>query len=140
MRAVVLQGPSSVTVEDVPDAVVPGDDGAVVRVTHTAICGSDLHLYHGNFGGAGVRLGHEFVGTVEEVGPAVRTLRVGDPVLVSGVVGCGRCGPCLARRPGRVHRRRAACVRHRASTSTAAKPRRWACPPPTRSRCRSPRA
>jgi threonine dehydrogenase-like Zn-dependent dehydrogenase len=100
VRAVVLQGGRSVSVEDVPDPPLPGPDGALVRVERTAICGSDLHLYHGQLGGHGVRLGHEFVGTIEEVGSDVRTLRSGQRVLVSGVIGCGRCVACLARDPG----------------------------------------
>ena len=99
MRAVVLQGERSVSVEDVPDAGLPGPDGVVVRIERTAICGSDLHLYHGGLGGVGVHLGHEFVGIVEDAGPEVRTVRAGDRVLVSGVIGCGRCVACLARDP-----------------------------------------
>jgi threonine dehydrogenase-like Zn-dependent dehydrogenase len=98
MRAVVLQGKGEVGVEDVPDPELPGPEGAIVAVERTAICGSDLHLYHGAMGGAGVRLGHEFVGTIEEAGSNVR-LAVGTRVLVSGVIGCGRCPACLGRDP-----------------------------------------
>lgn len=94
MRAVVLHGERDVTVDEVPDAEVPGPDGLLLRVDRTAICGSDLHLYHGPMTVPGAHLGHEFVGTVEEVGPDVRTVRAGDRVLVSGVIGCGRCAPC----------------------------------------------
>ena len=103
MRAVVLQGERSVAVQDVPDAAVPGPDGAVVRVEHAAICGSDLHLYHGILGAPGTRLGHEFVGMVDDVGADVRTVRPGDRVLVAGVIGCGHCPPCLARDPVLCH-------------------------------------
>ncbi len=99
MRATVLEGPRRVSVEEVPDPVLPGPAGAVVTVERTAICGSDLHLYHDAPTGAGIRLGHEAIGTVAEVGPQVRSLRVGDRVLVSGVVGCGECGPCLGGQP-----------------------------------------
>jgi len=99
MRAVVLQGERSVAVEQVPDPSLPGPDGAIVTVDRTAICGSDLHLYHGAMGGPGIRLGHEFVGTVAEVGADVRTIDVGDKVLVSGLIGCGHCTACLARDP-----------------------------------------
>ncbi len=99
MRATVLEGPRRVSVEEVPDPVLPGPAGAVVTVERTAICGSDLHLYHDAPTGAGIRLGHEAIGTVAEVGPHVRSLRVGDRVLVSCVVGCGACGPCLGGRP-----------------------------------------
>lgn len=99
MRAVVLQGPNEVSVENVPDPELSGHDGVIVQVERTAICGSDLHLYHGAFGGAGVHLGHEFVGTIAEAGADVRRLRVGDRVLVSGVIGCGHCQACLSRDP-----------------------------------------
>ena len=96
MRAVVLNGERDVSVEEVPDAGVPGPDGLLLRVERTAICGSDLHLYHGPMTIPGVHLGHEFVGTVEEVGPAVTTVTKGDRVLVSGVIGCGVCAACRA--------------------------------------------
>lgn len=96
MRAVVLRGVGDVAVEEVPDAGVPSPDGLLLRVERTAICGSDLHLYHGPMTIPGVHLGHEFVGTVEEVGAAVATVAKGDRVLVSGVVGCGACPPCRA--------------------------------------------
>jgi alcohol dehydrogenase len=96
MRAVVLNGERDVSVEDVPDAGVPGPDGLLLRVERTAICGSDLHLYHGPMTIPGVHLGHEFVGTVDDVGPAVTSVAKGDRVLVSGVIGCGACPPCRA--------------------------------------------
>jgi alcohol dehydrogenase len=94
MRAVVLNGPGDVSVEDVDDPVLPGSDGVVLRVESTAICGSDLHPYHGDGSRPGMRLGHEFIGTVVEVGAEVRSVRQGDRVLTSGVIGCGRCGQC----------------------------------------------
>ncbi len=99
MRATVLRGDRDVAVENVPDAVLPGPDGLVLRVERTAICGSDLHLYHGPMMTPGVHLGHEFVGIVEEIGADVRTVRTGDRVLVSGVIGCGRCVSCRAGDP-----------------------------------------
>jgi alcohol dehydrogenase len=99
MRAVVLNGVEDISVEDVPDAGVPGPDGLLLRVEHTAICGSDLHPYHGPFTTPGVRMGHEFVGTVEDVGSGVRTVAKGDRILVSGVIGCGVCSACRAGDP-----------------------------------------
>ena len=96
MRAVVLNGERDISVDDVPDAGVPGADGLLLRVDRTAICGSDLHLYHGPMTLPGVHLGHEFVGTVEDVGADVSTVTRGDRVLVSGVIGCGTCPPCRA--------------------------------------------
>ena len=72
MRNVVITGPGSVEVRDAPDPVPPGADGAVVGVESTAICGSDLHFYDGDLPvGDGVAVGHEFIGTVLEVGPEV---------------------------------------------------------------------
>ena len=132
MRAVVLNGERDVTVEDVPDAGVPGPDGLLLRVERTAICGSDLHLYHGPMTIPGVHLGHEFVGTVEEVGGAVTTVGKGDRVLVSGVIGCGVCHGL----PGRRRRACAATPAPRCSAPRwswpAVRPRRWPCRPPTR--------
>jgi alcohol dehydrogenase len=94
-----LNGPLDVSVEQVPDPVLPGPGGVIVTVERTAICGSDLHLYHDAPTGVGIQLGHEAIGTVAEVGPDVRKVRVGDRVLVSGVIGCGMCAPCLAGQP-----------------------------------------
>src|SRR5580698_826951 len=99
MRAVVLEGECAVGVHDVPDPVLPGADGMIIKVERAAICGSDLHLYHGAIPGQALQLGHEAIGTVLEVGAAVTTMAVGDRVLVSGVVGCGRCIPCLSGDP-----------------------------------------
>ena len=99
MRATVLNGPRDVSLETVPDPVLPGPEGVVVTVERTAICGSDLHLFHDAPTGSGIRLGHEAIGTVAEAGPHVRNLARGDRVLVSGVIGCGVCGPCLAGQP-----------------------------------------
>jgi alcohol dehydrogenase len=99
MRATVLQGPRDIRLENVPDPVLPGPEGVIVTVERTAICGSDLHLYHDAPTGPGIRLGHEVIGTVAEAGSSVRGLTPGDRVLVSGVVGCGRCAPCLAGQP-----------------------------------------
>jgi len=101
MRATVLNGPGDVSLETVDDPTLTGPDGVIVRTSRTAICGSDLHLYHGVMGAPGVRLGHEFVGEIVEAGPDVRRFRVGDRVLVSGVVGCGRCDGCRSGDPVR---------------------------------------
>ncbi len=99
MRATVLEGPRRVSLRDVPDPVLPGPEGITVTVEATAICGSDLHLYHDAPTGAGIRLGHEAIGTVAEAGAQVHTMKPGDRVLVSGVIGCGVCGPCRAGQP-----------------------------------------
>ncbi len=99
MRATILKGPRQIAVEQVPDPVLPGPGGIIVSVERTAICGSDLHLFHDAPTGVGIQLGHEAIGTVAEVGPEVHTVAVGDRVLVSGVIGCGVCSPCLAGQP-----------------------------------------
>jgi 2-desacetyl-2-hydroxyethyl bacteriochlorophyllide A dehydrogenase len=100
MRALVFHGPEDIRCETVPDPTPPDEGGVVVRVERTAICGSDLHIYHGHLSpDAGYSVGHEAIGEVVETGSAVSRFRTGDRVLVSGVVGCGECGPC---RLGRV--------------------------------------
>lgn len=100
MRTVLIDQPGSVYVGTVPDPVLPGPDGAVVQITIAAICGSDLHFYEGDYPLIEpVSLGHEAVGTVVEVGPQVRTVKVGDAVLVSSVAGCGHCAGCDTRDP-----------------------------------------
>jgi len=96
MRAMVYRGPGRIRVEekDIPAIEHPND--AIVRVTCAAICGSDLHLYHGMMPDlrVGHTFGHEFVGTVHAVGPSVRNLSVGDRVLVPFNVCCGSCFFC----------------------------------------------
>ncbi|MCZ2260970.1 alcohol dehydrogenase catalytic domain-containing protein [Isoptericola sp. QY 916] len=96
MRALTWQGKEHVSVEDVPDPRVQEPTDAVVRVTSTAICGSDLHLYGvlGMFLDAGDVLGHEAMGVVEEVGDDVGHLAVGDRVVVPFGIACGRCWMC----------------------------------------------
>ncbi len=99
MRAVILQGPRQIAVETVPDPTLPSPHGIIVQLEATAICGSDLHLYHGDLPGDGVQLGHEGIGTVVEAGPSVTSVAVGDRVLLSAVVACGICGPCRSGDP-----------------------------------------
>jgi alcohol dehydrogenase len=96
VKALTYEGPQQVAVSDVPDAALPDDEGAVVRVTASGICGSDLHIYdgHGFSPTTGYSLGHEAVGVVEEVGAAVHGFRVGDRVLVTASAACARCAPC----------------------------------------------
>ena len=100
MRTVRLDAPGQIRVDTVPDPTLPGPDGAIVEVTAAAICGSDLHFYEGDYPlPEPVALGHEAVGTVVETGPDVRTVKVGDSVLVSSVAGCGTCVGCATRDP-----------------------------------------
>ena len=96
MRAVCWHGKEDLRVETVPDAVVLNPRDAIVRVTLTAICGSDLHIYGGYIPAMreGDILGHEFMGEVVDVGSAVETPRVGDRVVVPFAIACGRCFFC----------------------------------------------
>ncbi len=99
MKALVYHGPEDIRCETLPDPSLADASGAVVRVERTAICGSDLHIYHGHMGPAtGYSVGHEVIGEVVETGSEVRRFRTGDRVLVSGVIGCAECGPCRAGR------------------------------------------
>jgi 2-desacetyl-2-hydroxyethyl bacteriochlorophyllide A dehydrogenase len=96
MRAVVYRGPGAVEVcEDLPEPAIGEPRDAVVRVTRSAICGSDLHPYRGHIPGfaPGTVLGHEFVGVVVEAGPEV-PFPPGTRVVASDVVACGRCRSC----------------------------------------------
>ncbi|GGM93646.1 glutathione-dependent formaldehyde dehydrogenase [Terrabacter tumescens] len=96
MKALTWHGLEDVRITDVPDPVITDTTDAVVRVTSTAICGSDLHLYGvlAPYLQPGDVLGHEFMGIVEEVGPDVATLAVGDRVVVPFNISCGRCWMC----------------------------------------------
>jgi threonine dehydrogenase-like Zn-dependent dehydrogenase len=96
MRAVTWQGKESVAVEQVADPQVQEPTDAVVRITSTAICGSDLHLYKvlGMFMEKGDILGHEPMGIVEEVGPEVRHIQPGDRVVIPFNISCGTCYMC----------------------------------------------
>jgi threonine dehydrogenase-like Zn-dependent dehydrogenase len=95
MRGVVFDGVGTVRVADLPDPELEAPDDAIVRVTRTAICGSDLHLLHGKAPmEPGEPLGHEAIGVVEAVGTAVRSVHVGDRVAVAFNVACGHCWFC----------------------------------------------
>jgi len=96
MRALTWQGNEDVRVENVPDPRIEEPTDAVIRVTSTAICGSDLHLYGvlGPYLSPGDVLGHEAMGVVEEVGSDVGKLQVGDRVVVPFNISCGHCWMC----------------------------------------------
>ena len=98
MKAVCWTGRNSVAVEDVPEPKILNRRDAIVRITSTAICGSDLHLYDGYVPTMkrGDVLGHEFMGEVVELGPDVRNLAVGDRVVVPFPISCGSCNACSA--------------------------------------------
>lgn len=97
MKALCWYGRHDVRIQRVPDPRILNPRDAIVRVTATAICGSDLHIYDGFIPGmmGGDILGHEFMGEIVEVGSAVRTLQRGDRVVVPFAIACGTCHPCL---------------------------------------------
>jgi threonine dehydrogenase-like Zn-dependent dehydrogenase len=96
MRALTWQGNEHVEVTDVPDPVIQEPNDIIIRVTSTAICGSDLHLYGvlGPFLKPGDVLGHEPMGIVEETGPDITNLRAGDRVVIPFNISCGYCWMC----------------------------------------------
>ncbi|MFL0358106.1 zinc-dependent alcohol dehydrogenase [Curtobacterium flaccumfaciens] len=96
MRAMTYRGPYRIRVEEKPDPRIEHPNDAVVRVERAAICGSDLHLYHGMMPDTrvGHTFGHEFIGVVEQVGSSVETLSVGDRVMVPFNIFCGTCWFC----------------------------------------------
>src|SRR3954447_16696777 len=96
MKALCWYGTHDVRVEDVPEPTLINPHDAILRVTLTAICGSDLHLYDGFIPTMkkGDILGHEFMGEVVEVGAAVQNLAVGDRVVVPFTICCGHCFFC----------------------------------------------
>ena len=98
MKATCWMGRNSVEVENVPDPKILNDRDAIVRVTSTAICGSDLHLLDGYVPTMkrGDIMGHEFMGEVVELGKGVKKLKVGDRVVVPFPIACGHCNACAA--------------------------------------------
>lgn len=96
MLAMNYRGPQRIRVEEKPMPEILHPEDAIVRVTRSCICGSDLHLYNGNIPDTrvGSTFGHEFVGIVEEIGSDVKKLKVGDSVLVPFNISCGKCVFC----------------------------------------------
>ncbi len=97
MKATCWMAPRKMAVVDVPDPKILNDRDCIVKVTSTAICGSDLHLYNGFLPmmEPGDVMGHEFMGEVVEVGKGVKKLRVGDRVVVPFPIACGHCNQCM---------------------------------------------
>lgn len=98
MKAVVFHGVGDIRVEEVADPRIEAPTDAIVRLTASAICGTDLHFIRGTVGGMrpGTILGHEGVGIVEELGRNVRNLEVGDRVVIPSTIACGACSYCRA--------------------------------------------
>jgi threonine dehydrogenase-like Zn-dependent dehydrogenase len=96
MRALCWHGAEDVRVDTVPDPTILNPRDAIIKITSTAICGSDLHLYNGYIPTlkSGDILGHEFMGEVVELGPAVKNLNIGDRVVIPFTISCGSCFFC----------------------------------------------
>jgi threonine dehydrogenase-like Zn-dependent dehydrogenase len=96
MKAVVFRGVGDIRLENVPDPSIKDPFDAVIRLTASAICGTDLHMIRGTLPGMvpGTILGHEGVGIIEEVGKQVRNFKKGDRVVIPSTVGCGYCSYC----------------------------------------------
>src|ERR1700709_1755860 len=101
MKAAVIHGPGKVTCDNVDDPKLKNDRDIILKVTATAICGSDLHIYSGGIPQPRpMVLGHEFMGIVEEVGKEVKNLKRGDRVVVPFPIACGHCFFCDHHLPG----------------------------------------
>ena len=157
MKALVYHKPKHVSVDTVPDPTIQDQRDAIIRVTATAICGSDLHIYNGlipdtqNF-----VVGHEFMGVVEEIGSEVKNLKVGDRVVVPFPISCGQCYFCQQQHlptqcensnpefygpEGDITKGKAAACSATPSSTGATmggKPSWCACPMPTRGPARCP--
>ena len=96
MRATCWMGKTDVQVQQVPEPKILNERDAIVRISSTAICGSDLHLYNGFVPTmkSGDILGHEFMGEIVETGSAVKNLKAGDRVVVPFPISCGACAQC----------------------------------------------
>jgi threonine dehydrogenase-like Zn-dependent dehydrogenase len=98
MKAVVFRGVGDIRLENVPEPKIQKPNDAIVRLTASAICGTDLHFVRGTVPGMkpGTILGHEGVGVVEETGSAIRNFKPGDRVVIPSTIGCGNCSYCRA--------------------------------------------
>ena len=98
MKAVVFHGIGDIRLDNVPEPKLQKPNDAIIRMTASAICGTDLHMVRGTLAGMkpGTILGHEAVGVVEEVGTAVRNFKKGDRVVVGSTIACGNCSYCRA--------------------------------------------
>jgi threonine dehydrogenase-like Zn-dependent dehydrogenase len=105
MLAMNYRGPRRVRADQKPMPEILHPNDAIIRVTRSCICGSDLHLYHGLVPDTrvGTTFGHEFIGVVEEIGPSVQKLKVGDNVLVPFNIACGQCAFCKQELYGNCH-------------------------------------
>jgi threonine dehydrogenase-like Zn-dependent dehydrogenase len=112
MKAMNFRGARHVVIDEKPRPVIEHPRDAIVRVTRSCICGSDLHLYHGLVPDTrvGMTFGHEFTGVVEEVGAEIENLKIGDQVLVPFNIACGQCHFCKQGLFGNCHESNAAAT------------------------------
>jgi len=105
MLAMDYRGPYRIRAVQKPEPKIEHPEDCIVRVTHSCICGSDLHLYHGFVPDTrvGSTFGHEFIGIVEEIGPSVENLKIGDHVIVPFNISCGKCAFCKQELYGNCH-------------------------------------
>lgn len=98
MKALTYHGTKDIRYESLDDPILQAPDDAIIKVDKCGICGSDLHIYHGEgfSEDIGFCVGHEAVGEVVEIGRAVSRLKVGDKVMISAAVGCGKCRSCIS--------------------------------------------
>lgn len=98
MKAVVFHKTGDIRLDTVPDPKIKAPTDAIVRLTASAICGTDLHMIRGTLAGMkeGTILGHEGVGVIEEVGSAARNFKIGDRVVIGSTIACGTCSYCRA--------------------------------------------
>jgi threonine dehydrogenase-like Zn-dependent dehydrogenase len=130
MKAVVFHGIGDIRLDDVAEPRIREPTDAIVRITASAICGTDLHMIRGTMPGMepGTVMGHEGVGIVEEVGKGVRNLRRGDRVVIPSTIACGNCSYCRSGytaqcdEPQPRQAGRAASTRRRSSRSRRARP------------------
>ena len=96
MKAVVFHNIGDIRLDDVPEPQIRDSTDAIVRLTASAICGTDLHMVRGTLSGMipGTILGHEGVGIVEAIGPGLRNVQIGDRVVIASTIGCGYCAYC----------------------------------------------
>lgn len=96
MKALVYRGKNTIKLEDKDKPTIREPTDAILKIVHTTICGSDLHILQGHVPSCkeGTTIGHEGIGVIEECGDAVRTFKVGDKVLISCITSCASCVQC----------------------------------------------
>ena len=142
MKAVVFYGVGDIRIDEIDEPKLSAPTDAIVRLTASAICGTDLHMVRGTMSGMkpGTVLGHEGVGVIEQVGREVRNFKSGDRVVIPSTIGCGYCAYCRsgyysqcdnANPNGPAPARRSSAGRRRAARFTGSKPRKRVCHSPT---------